>query len=143
MTTNRPEDLYFPQGAPASRSAVLLRFLSVPVLLAALPLFLVAGWGLQSWLLAAGLWLVNLGISWSTGRFILGLPQTIAVAVAGFGLLFRAWGTMAALLVAAHFAGADVALPAAILFALVFTVDLIVRGMLYANSRRMPAERLA
>ena len=40
-----------------------------------------------------------------------------------------------------HFAGKDVAVPAAILFAVLYTGDLAARGIFYANSRRMPVER--
>jgi hypothetical protein len=73
-------------------------------------------------------------------RFIIGLPQTIAVAVAGVTFLGRAWGSLIALLLTVHFAGKDVAVSAAILFLILYTADMAARGITYANSRRRPTE---
>ena len=39
-----------------------------------------------------------------------------------------------------HFAGREVAIPAAILFAVLYTCDMVARGVFYANSRRQDVE---
>jgi len=128
-------------GPKATLGQTALRFASVPALLLALPLFLVGGWGYDSWALAAVLWLGNLAISWAVGRYVLGLPQTVAAAVGGVALILRAWTTIGLLMLSVHVAGSSVAVPAAILFTILFTIDLVARGMLYANSQRVPVEQ--
>jgi hypothetical protein len=45
---------------------------------------------------------------------------------------------MIALLLTVYFAGEEVAVPAAILFTILYTADLATRGLLYAESRRQP-----
>jgi hypothetical protein len=133
------DPVYAPQRpASATPVVVALRLVTFPLALAALPVFLAAGYGFGSWLLAFALWTVNVAIQWASTRFLIGLPQTLAVAVAGGSMLARAWGVMIALLVTVYMAGEDVAVPAAILFALLYTVDLVVRGLLAASARRQP-----
>ena len=56
-------------------------------------------------------------------RYVLDLPPTPAVAVAGIAFLTRAWGTIIVLFLAQHFWGTDVAVPAAILFTVLYTID--------------------
>ena len=78
------DDVYRPQPAPPLTPATLLvRNLALVAALLALPIFLVTGWGLGSWALAAGLWVVNCVVSVAVARFLIGLPQTVAVGVAG------------------------------------------------------------
>jgi hypothetical protein len=132
------DDIYLPATRALSGRETALQFLAVPVALLALPVYLAGGWPLRGYALAVGLWVANRLLQLGTGRFILGLPQTLAVAVAGVTFLTRAWGVMIALLLTVHFAGRDVAVPAAILFAILYTVDLATRGLTYANARRRP-----
>jgi hypothetical protein len=135
------DDYYTPAAKPAITPALALaQLLAVPLALAALPVFLLGSWPLQGWWIASLLWVGNRSLQWTTNRFIIGLPQTIAVGVAGVSFLTRAWGSMIVLLLTVHFSGKDVAVPAAILFLVLYTADLATRGLLYANSRRRPTE---
>jgi len=135
------DDVYSPTpGPPTTAARAALRFLSVALLALALPVFLLGGWGYDAWFLAAALWLAQFAVQWSLGRFVIGLPRIVAMAVAGVGMLARAWGVMIALIVAVNVGGEDVAVPAAILFAILYTADVGVRGFLYAQSQRRPVE---
>ena len=117
-----------------------LRHLAVPVLLAALPLFLYAGWGLGSWALCAALWVFNRTLQVAVTRFVLDLPPTAAMGVASVAFLTRAWGTMIALIASVHFWGKDVAVPAAILFAVLYTIDGAARFLSWADGKRITPE---
>ncbi len=135
------DDYYTPAPRPPVTPALAaLQFLAVPIALLALPIFIAGGYPMDGWYLGVGLWVVNRAIQWSALKFIIGLPQTIAVAVAGIAFLTRAWGSMIVLLLTVHFAGKDTAVPAAILFTVLYTADLATRGLLYAQSRRRPPE---
>lgn len=126
----------------ASRAHWLLalRHLALPVLVVALPLFLYAGWGLGSWALCAVLWAFNRLIQSGVTRFVLGLPPTAAMGVASVAFLTRAWGTMIVLIASVHFWGKDVAVPAAILFAVLYTIDIAARGLSWADGKRIAPE---
>ena len=135
------DDVYAPTpGPPLTAARAALRFISLVLLVLALPVFLFGGWGYDAWFLAAALWIAQFAVQWSLGRFVIGLPRTVAMGVAGVGMLARAWGVMIALLVSVRVGGEDVAVPAAILFAILYTVDIGVRGLLYAQSQRRPVE---
>jgi hypothetical protein len=129
-----------PAPPPTTLQNVVLANLAVPIALLALPVILATGHPFSSWSIATGLWLVNRLIQQGVNRFIIGLPQTIAVGVAGVTFISRAWGVLIALVLAVHFAGREVAVPAAILFAVLYTCDMVARGVFYANSRRMHME---
>jgi hypothetical protein len=135
------EQAYQPPSAPPTTvQNVILANLAVPIVLVALPVMLVAGQPFNAWAIAAGLWLVNRMLQQGVNRFIIGLPQTVAMGIAGVTFISRAWGVLIALVLTVHFAGRSVALPAAVLFALLYTLDLVARGIFYANSRRLPVE---
>ena len=108
------------------------------MLIAAYPLFQVAGWARGAWLLCAALWTVQRLIQAGVNRFVLDLPPTPAVAVAGIAFLTRAWGTIITLVIAQSVWGSDVAVPAAILFAVLYTIDALARGLAWADSKREP-----
>jgi hypothetical protein len=113
-----------------------MRHSAWPVLIAALPLFLLTGVARGAWILCAIMWSVQRLIQWGVNRFVLDLPPTPAVAVAGIAFLTRAWGTIITLVVAQHVWGSDVAVPAAILFAVLYTIDAAARGLAWADSKR-------
>jgi hypothetical protein len=135
------DQAYTPPAPPPTtvRNAVLAN-LAVPVALAALPVFLLANQPFNGWAIATGLWLANRLLQQGVNKFIIGLPQTVAMGIAGVTFISRAWGVLIALVLTVHFAGRSVALPAAVLFALLYTLDLVARGIFYANSRRLPVE---
>ena len=116
------------------------RHLAWVVLILAYPLFEVAGWARGAWLLCAMIWSVQRLIQSGVNRFVLDLPPTPAVAVAGIAFLTRAWGTIIALFIGQHVWGSDVAVPAAILFAVLYTIDSLARGLAWAESKREPRE---
>ena len=58
--------------------------------------------------------------------------------MAGVAFLTRAWGTIIALVVAEHIWDSDGAVPAAILFAVLYTIDAMARGLAWAESKREP-----
>jgi hypothetical protein len=129
-----------PASPPTTFQNVALANLAVPIALVALPIILLTGHPFNAWAIAAGLWLVNRLIQQGVNRFIIGLPQTVAMGVAGVTFISRAWGVLIALVLTVHFAGREVAIPAAILFAVLYTCDMVARGVFYANSRRMDVE---
>ena len=116
------------------------RHLAWIVLILAYPLFQVAGWARGAWLLCAIIWSVQRLIQSGVNRFVLDLPPTPAVAVAGIAFLTRAWGTIIVLFLAQHFWGSSVAVPAAILFTVLYTIDVMARGLAWAESKREPRE---
>jgi hypothetical protein len=135
------DDYYQPAPRPPVTPVLAaLQFLAVPLAIFALPVFIAGGYPMDGWYLGVALWVANRAIQWGTLKFIIGLPQTIAVATAGISFLTRAWGSMIVLFLAVHFAGKDTAVAAAILFAVLYTADLATRGLLFAQSRRRPSE---
>jgi hypothetical protein len=135
--TTVADDPYFPARTTPSVRVALVSWASVPIALLAIPAFMLGGWPFAGWWIAVVLWLVNRGIQIATTRFVIGLPQTVAVGVAGIGFLTRIWGTMIALVLTVHWAGKDVAVPVAVLFLLLYTADMLARGLAYAESRRV------
>ena len=96
----------------------------------ALPVFAVAGWPLQGWLLAAVLWAGALGFSLLLAR-LPGDPGNLAAAsMRGIGTSSRAL-LVGIPLVAVTVANEDVGLSAAIVYALAFTVELAVGLVTY------------
>jgi hypothetical protein len=135
------EEAYRPPAPPPTTlQNVVLANLAVPIALIALPVILATGHAFNSWAIATGLWLVNRLIQQGVNRFIIGLPQTVAMGVAGVTFISRAWGVLIGLVLTVHFAGREVAIPAAILFAILYTCDMVARGVFYANSRRQDVE---
>jgi hypothetical protein len=140
LTTVTEQAYQPPASPPSTLQNVVLANLAVPIALIALPVFLAMGQEFNSWAIASGLWLANRLIQQGVNRFIIGLPQTVAMGVAGVTFISRAWGVLIALVLVVHFAGRDVAVPAAILFAVLYTCDMVARGVFYANSRRQHVE---
>src|SRR5438270_4025474 len=70
---------------------------SAAVLVLALPIFLVAGWRLSAWALAAVLWLAGQGLGLLLVRLRIGLGNLAASGVLAFGRIFRGIGVMVVL----------------------------------------------
>jgi hypothetical protein len=92
------------------------------VIVIALPVFVVAGWSLGAWGLAAALWAVFQLIGVLLGRLPLGMDTLGATGAAAFGRMLRTVGLMTLLIIVTarnqHFG-----LTAAILFGLAFSVE--------------------
>ena len=89
----------------------------------ALPLFLVAGWRLGAWAIAAGVWAAYQAIGLLLERLPLGGGNLVAAGVVAVGRMLRAAGLVAILIVSAV-SDSGLGLPAAIVYALAFTVEL-------------------
>lgn len=89
----------------------------------ALPLFVVAGWRLGAWAIAAGLWAAYQAIGLLLERLPLGMGNLASAGVVAFGRMLRAVGLVAILIVVAV-SNSGLGLPAAIVYALAFTVEL-------------------
>jgi hypothetical protein len=93
------------------------------VLLAALPVFLLAGWTVVGWALACVLWvaleLVDVLLARLRGR----TGNLAAAGVQGFGLFFKAIALLV-VLVAVASADAHLAVAAALTYALAYTFEL-------------------
>jgi hypothetical protein len=83
----------------------------------ALPVFLVSGWSLKGWVLAAVIWLVVHGLDLVVAR--LGEKASIRV----FALFFKSIGLLVVLFVAVA-ADRNVALAAVVTYALAYTFEL-------------------
>jgi hypothetical protein len=111
FSTPRPEPGHL---VPALGSAVIV--------LLALPVFLVAGWPLAGWGLAAVLWVAVHAIDLLLRR---SKPQTgnlVASGVQAFGLFFKSIGLLV-VLIAALAASPHLALAAALTYALAYTFE--------------------
>jgi len=108
-----------PRPVPVSRIPALG---GTAVIAVALPVFLIAGWALAAWAIAAGLWVVYLTIGLLLERLPLGMGNLGAAGVVAFGRMFRAAGLVAILIVIAV-SDSDLGLPAAVVYALAFTVE--------------------
>jgi len=93
------------------------------VLLLALPVFLIAGWSVSAWALGVVLWLASQGLGLLLGHLGIGMSQLAASGVVAFGMMFRAIAVMVALVVIAV-GNAELALGAALLYALAYTLEL-------------------
>ncbi|HET9243660.1 MAG TPA: hypothetical protein VFN99_09450 [Gaiella sp.] len=93
------------------------------VVVLALPIFVVAGWPLRGWLLAATLWAAGQLFALLLARLPLGTGNLAAAAMRGIGTSFRAMA-IGIPLVVATVADEAIGLAAAIVYALAFTVEL-------------------
>ena len=88
----------------------------------ALPIFVVAGWRLDGWALAAVLWLGSQALGFLLARLPLS-HANLAAGVVGIGKMFRAVAVMVVLLAVAASDG-QLALAAALVYALAYTLEL-------------------
>ncbi|HLZ47991.1 MAG TPA: hypothetical protein VKR80_05005 [Candidatus Limnocylindria bacterium] len=93
------------------------------LLLVALPIFLVTGWSLKAWLLAAVLWTASEGLGLLLGRLKLGIDNTGSSGVVAFGMMFRAIAVMIVLIAVAA-SNKHLGLTAALLYAVAYTMQL-------------------
>jgi hypothetical protein len=93
------------------------------VIALALPIFLIAGWRISGWGLAAVLWLASQALARLLGRLRLGMANLAASGVVAFGMMFRAIAVMVVLIAVAA-SDARTALAAALVYALAYTFEL-------------------
>ena len=92
------------------------------VVVVALPVFLIAGWRLGAWAIAAGLWAAYLAIGALLRRVPLGSDNLAAAGLVAFGRMTRAVALVAILIVVAV-TNSGLGLPAAVVYGLAFTVE--------------------
>ncbi len=88
----------------------------------ALPVFLVAGWPIRAWAIAAVLWVVFQLFGLLLERLSLGMDNLASAGVVAFGRLTRA-AVLMTILIAVAASDSDLGLPAAVVYALAFTVE--------------------
>ena len=108
-----------PRPVPESRLPALG---GTAVVVVALPVFAIAGWRLAAWGIAAGLWLAFLLIGALLHRVQLRSDNLAAAGLVAFGRMTRAVALVAILIVIAV-ADSGLGLPAAVVYALAFTVE--------------------
>ena len=91
----------------------------------ALPVFVVAGWPLDGWLLAAVLWVAAQAFAWLLTRLSLEAGNLAAAGMRGIGTTSRAL-LVGIPLVVATVSNEAVGIAAALLYAVAFTVELLV-----------------
>ena len=108
-----------PRPVPESRLPAIG---GTAVVLVALPVFLIAGWSLGAWGIAAGLWVGYQAIGFLLRRVALGSDNLAAAGLVAFGRMTRAVALVAILIVVAV-ANSGLGLPAAVVYGLAFTVE--------------------
>ena len=92
------------------------------VIVLALPVFVLAGWPVGAWGLAAVLWVVFQLIGLALGRLPTGMDKLGSTGLAAFGRMFRVIALMTILLVVTS-RSENFGLSAAVLFAIAFSVE--------------------
>jgi hypothetical protein len=92
------------------------------VIVVALPVFIIAGWSLEAWAIAAGLWAIYQAIGFLLHRVELGSDNLAAAGVVALGRMTRAAGLMG-ILIAIAIADAGLGLPAAVVYGIAFSVE--------------------
>lgn len=100
------------------------------VVLLALPVFVVAEWPLKGWLLAATLWFGGQLFAALLTRLPLGDGNLAAAGMRGIGTSFRAI-VVGIPLVAVTVANESVGIAAALVYAIAFTLELVVSLLAY------------
>jgi hypothetical protein len=101
----------------------------------ALPLFLVAGWPLKGWALGAILWAGLEALSFVIARLRARTVGVVSSSLQGIELLFKALAVLAVVLAAAH-SDASVAVAAILVYALAYTLELMLSVATYFGTER-------
>ena len=132
MAAATPDDrrvgfLGVPRPQPGKRLPLVA---AAGVILIALPVFLVAGWPIGAWALAAVLFAGSQGLGLLLDRLGAGTDKLAQSGVVAFGMMFRAVAVMVVLLVVAV-TNRDLGLGAAVLYALAYSMELGVSVISY------------
>lgn len=100
------------------------------VIALALPVFLVAGWDVSGWGLAAVLWLAAQALGLVLARLKLGVGNVASSGVMGIGMTFRSVAVMVVVIAVAA-SDARLGLTAALVYALAYTLELAVGLLAY------------
>lgn len=116
-----------PRAVPASGLPAIA---GTTVVLLALPLFFAAGWRIEAWAIAAGVWVAYLGIGALIARVPLGDANLAAAGLVAFGRMTRAVALVVVLIVVAV-KNSNLGLPAAIVYGLAFTAEFLLSMFAY------------
>jgi hypothetical protein len=116
-----------PRPVPHSKTPAIA---GTAVVVVALPVFLVAGWRLAAWGIAAALWVAYVAIGAFLSRVPFGEGNLAAAGLVAFGRMTRAVGLMA-ILIAVAVSDAALGLPAAIVYGIAFTVEFLLSLFAY------------
>jgi hypothetical protein len=119
-----------PRAVP---SRALPALAGATVVALALPVFVVAGFRIQGWLLGAVLWAAAQALGLLLTRLRLGGANLAASGVVGIGMTFRAVAVMVVVIAVAASDG-RLALAAALVYALAYTLELALSLVLYFGS---------
>jgi hypothetical protein len=108
-----------PRPVPTWRAPTLA---GSAVVLLALPVFLIGDWRLGAWAIAAGLWVVFVAVGLLLERLPIGDDNLASAGVVAFGRMSRAV-VLTAILIVVAVSDASLGLPAAVVYALAFTVE--------------------
>jgi hypothetical protein len=100
------------------------------VVVVALPVFLIAGWSLGAWGIAAALWAAYQGIGLLLRRVTLRSDNLAAAGLVAFGRMTRAVALLA-ILIAVAIADSGLGLPAAVVYGLAFSVEFVLSMLAY------------
>ena len=103
------------------------------VIALALPVFLIAGWPLAGWALGAVLWIGGELLGLLLGRMRASAPGNAGAGVQGVGMMFRGIAVMVVLL-AVVVSNTSIGVSAAIVYALAYTVELMLSLVTYFGS---------
>lgn len=112
--------LLTPRALPDRRMPMIAGTL---VVLIALPVFLAAGWRIESWALGAGLWVASQVLGFLFARAGIGAPKLSGSGVVAFGMMSRGIVLMVVAIVVAAF-DPTLALGGALVYAAAYTVEL-------------------
>jgi hypothetical protein len=101
------------------------------VVAVALPIFLVAGWHLTAWALAAILWAAGQGFALLLARLRVGMGNLASSGVVAMGMMFRSIAVMVALVAYAIAGDPKVAAAGAAVYALAYTAELSLSVLSY------------
>ena len=101
----------------------------------ALPVYLVAGWPVSGWVLAAVLWIVGEALAFALARLPLGLDNLAASGMVAIGMTVRVIGVMV-VLIAVTVADKRLGIAAALLYIAAYTVELMTSLVSYLGGSR-------
>jgi hypothetical protein len=116
-----------PRPLPTSRVPALAGGAAVAL---ALPVFLAAGWRVSGWVLGAVLWVGAQSFALLLSRLRIGVSSLARSGVQGFGMMLRVAAVMV-VVVAVAASDTHLALAAAGVYALGYTVELVLSLVLY------------
>jgi hypothetical protein len=114
-----PGILSTPRPVPRGHVPALVGTL---VVVLALPIFLVAHWRTGAWVLAAVLWVAGQAVALVLQRLPLGMGSLASSGAVALGRMFRAVAVVAVLLAVAV-SDSSLGLPAAIVYAVAYTIE--------------------